>query len=134
MILQFKAMHSVLFSFTGGSACLKSTSNVGKSPTVYARVARNWKSHLKICVQHQSQNDWLTGTNGALCKLIWFHKASAVFYSWMHDTNKTKNRWDLDCRSHYSGFMCFNPLRCGRHSTGHPIKCSKISAGKHLVV
>lgn len=34
MILQFKAMHSVLFSFTDGSACLKSTSNVGKSPTI----------------------------------------------------------------------------------------------------
>lgn len=122
----------VFFSSTGGSSALK---QCWQKSCCSPKVKRN--AHLKICARH-SQNDWLTRTNGALCKLIWFHKASAVFYSWMHDNNKIKNGCYLDCRSHYRGFVCFffffYPLRCGRHSTGHIIKCSKISAGKHLVV
>lgn len=91
----------MFFSSTGGSSALK---QCWQKSCCSPKVKRN--AHLKICARH-SQNDWLTRTNGALCKLIWFHKASAVFYSWMHDNNKIKNGCYLDCRSHYRGFVCF---------------------------
>jgi len=72
-------MHSVLFYFTVQSASLKSTSNVGKITTVILKSKEThiWKPVLNIKAK-------MTGTNGALCKLIWFHKASAVFYSRMN--------------------------------------------------